>query len=77
MDTPKPRMSREEAERVLEAAKRAIGVARTGIPLEAAIADTAMQSGIEAKEIARVIEIALDALLAARKGATNSKGKTC
>lgn len=61
-----PTMSKEHAQRVFDAAKRAVGVARTGISLEAAIDDTAMQSGISAKEIARMIEIMLDALAARR-----------
>lgn len=64
---PEPKMSREEAARIVDAAKRAVGIARTGVSLEAAIQDTAMQSGLPAREIARVIELMIDAL-AARRG---------
>lgn len=62
-----PTMSKEHAKRVFDAAKRAVEVARVaGLPLEAAITDTAIQSGIPSAEIARMIEIMLDALAARR-----------
>lgn len=63
---PKRTRTQAEAKQVFDAAKRAVGIARTGVPLEAAIQDTAMQSGVPSYEIAEVINIMLDAL-AARK----------
>jgi hypothetical protein len=66
MEAQKPK-TQAESKRVFEAAKRAVELSRiSGMPIEAAISDTAMQSGIPATEIARMIEIMLDALAARR-----------
>lgn len=59
--------SKERRERVMDAAVRAIGVARTGVPLRAAIADTAVQSGFDATEIAQAANEILDTVLMAVK----------
>lgn len=74
MEAQKPK-TQAESQRVFEAAKRAVGVARTGVPLEAAIQDTAMQSGVPSFEIAEVINIMLDALVARRMTDVHGKAR--